>query len=212
MRARVYIITAVLLFTLDQLSKLAAERYLVFGHPLEVIPEFFNLLLNYNSGIAFGLFPKKTTFFALVALVMVVIITWLIRSSRKDQRLFRWALTFQLGGALGNLVDRWLRERGVVDFLDFSVTLNGKVYSWPTFNFADVFVVIGTFFLVVFLVKAPPPELAKVKKRVKLPAEEEEPPELEEVVYEIGQKEGLEELHSVDEPGPLIDEDKEVDG
>ena len=173
-----------------------------------VIPGLFNLLLNYNSGIAFGLFPKKTTFFALVALVMVVVITWLIRSSRKDQRLFRWALTFQLGGALGNLVDRWLRERGVVDFLDFSITLNGEVYSWPTFNLADVFVVIGTFFLVVYLVKAPPPELTRAKEKIEPPAEEEEPPELEEVIYEIGQEEGLEELHSVDELGPLLDEDE----
>ena len=200
MRARVYIITALLLCTLDQLSKLAAERYLKFGEPVDVIPGFFRVLLNYNPGIAFGLFSSYTTFFALVALVMVVVITWLIRSSPKDQRLFRWALTFQLGGALGNLLDRSLREDGVVDFLDFSITLGGKVHSWPTFNFADVFVVIGTFFLVVYLVKAPPPELAMSKKKQETqPPSEDEEPELEEVILEIGHGEGLNELHVVEE-------------
>ncbi len=204
MRARVYIITALLLCTLDQLSKLAAERYLQYAHPIQIIPGLFNLQLNYNPGIAFGLFSSYTTFFALVALIMVIVITWLIRSSHRNQRLFRWALTFQLGGALGNLLDRSLRENGVVDFLDFYVRWHGKTHTWPTFNMADVFVVIGTFFLVVYLIKAPPPELAKPVKVLKLTAEGGTPEEqdLEEIVLEIGRDEGLEELHTVDELPP----------
>jgi signal peptidase II len=184
---------------------LAAERYLQLGRPVPIIPGYFNLLLNFNPGIAFGLFSSYTTFFALVALLMVIVITWLIRSSRKDQRLFRWALTFQLGGALGNLLDRSLREKGVVDFLDLSITLNGKLYNWPTFNLADVFVVIGTFFLVVFLIKAPPPELAKSAVEPGTPSDTE-PPELEEVDFDISHGEGLEELHTVDEFDPLGEE------
>lgn len=208
MRARVYITTALLLFILDQLSKLAAERYLQYGRPVVVIPGYFNILLNYNPGIAFGLFSNMTTFFALVALIMVIVITWLIRSSRKDQRMFRWALTFQLGGALGNLVDRALRERGVVDFLDFSINVRGKLYNWPTFNLADMFVVIGTFFLVIYLIKAPPPELAKpVRRTVPFPSDGS-PPELEEVVFGISHREGLEELRTLDELEPRNNERK----
>ena len=190
-----------LLCTLDQLSKLAAERYLE-ANPVVVIPAYFELILNYNPGIAFGLFSSYTTFFALVALIMVIIITWLIRSSHKDQRLFRWALTFQLGGALGNLLDRSLRERGVVDFLDFSITFQGKEYTWPTFNLADVFVVIGTFFLIIYLIKAPPPEFHRYPTNSKA-AKMTEPPELEEVVFEISEEEKLEELHTVDELAPI---------
>ena len=198
MRARVYIITALLLCTLDQLSKLAAERYLELYKPVSVIEGIFDLQLNYNPGIAFGLFSSHTTFFAMVALVMVIIITWLIRSSRRDQRLFRWALTFQLGGALGNLLDRALREKGVVDFLDFGIIIREKSYDWPTFNFADVFVVIGTFFLVVYLIKAPPPELKSAPARA-LKAAGGEGPELEEIDFDLAEGQGLEELHPVDE-------------
>ena len=208
MRARVYITTALLLFILDQLSKLAAERYLQYGRPIVVVPGYFNILLNYNPGIAFGLFSNMTTFFALVALIMVIVITWLIRSSRKDQRMFRWALTFQLGGALGNLVDRALREKGVVDFLDFSITVNGKLYNWPTFNLADMFVVIGTFFLVIYLIKAPPPELAKpVKQPILFPGGASQP-ELEEIDFGISHREALEELRTLDELEPRNSEPK----
>jgi signal peptidase II len=203
LRARVYIITALLLCTLDQLSKLAAERQLERFVPVPVIEGFFNLQLNYNKGIAFGLFSEKTRVFAVIALVMVIIITWLIRSSNRDQRLFRWALTFQLGGALGNLLDRALRVNGVVDFLDFGVVINDKAFTWPTFNLADVFVVIGTFFLVVYLIKAPPPELANNPKP-KPKAEDEEPQDLEEVDFDIGMREGLEELEPLDEFEPDI--------
>ena len=205
MRARVYITTALLLFILDQLSKLAAERYLQSA-PIVVIPGYFNLILNYNPGIAFGLFSNMTTFFALVALIMVIIITWLIRCSRKDQRMFRWALTFQLGGALGNLVDRALRERGVVDFLDFSIHIKDKFYNWPTFNLADVFVVIGTFFLVIYLIKAPPPELARPVRHTILFPRDDSTPELEEVEFGISHREGLEELHPLDEFAPTNDD------
>lgn len=198
MRARVYIITALLLCTLDQLSKLAAERHLEYLRPVAVIEGLFDLQLNYNQGIAFGLFSDKTRIFAIVALLMVILITWLIRSSSKDQRLFRWALTFQLGGALGNLLDRGLRERGVVDFLDFGVTINNHAYNWPTFNFADIFVVIGTFFLIIYLVKAPPPESSS-KTKAQNDDSPEEPLELEEVNYDIGMREGLQELEPLDE-------------
>jgi signal peptidase II len=196
LRARVYIITALLLCTADQLSKLAAERFLQSG-PIMIIPGLFELELTYNKGIAFGMFRSYTAFFAFVALVMVIIITWLIRSSNRNQRLFRWALTFQLGGALGNLLDRALRELGVVDFLHFFVTLNGKAHSWPNFNVADICVVIGTFFLIVYLIKAPPPELTGGVKKKKRRSDEE--PELEEIDFDIGEKMGLEELHPVDE-------------
>jgi len=187
-----------LLCTLDQLSKLAAERHLEYLRPVPVIEGLFDLQLNYNQGIAFGLFSDKTRVFAIIAMLMVILITWLIRSSSKDQRLFRWALTFQLGGALGNLLDRALRERGVVDFLDFGVTINNHAYNWPTFNFADVFVVIGTFFLIIYLVKAPPPESSN-KTKVQNDDSPEEPMELEEVNYDIGMREGLQELEPLDE-------------
>ena len=72
--------------------------------------------------------------------------------------------------------------------------INEKTYTWPTFNLADVFVVVGTFFLVVYLIKAPPPELANKPK-----AEDEEPQDLEEVNFDIGMREGLAELEPLDE-------------
>jgi signal peptidase II len=54
------------------------------------------------------------------------------------------ALSFTLGGALGNLFDR-LFFGAVTDFLDF-------IY-WPVFNFADTFLVVGLFLLIVSFLK-----------------------------------------------------------
>jgi signal peptidase II len=64
-----------------------------------------------------------------------------------DSKILRTAISFILGGAAGNLIDRIFRPQGVVDFLDFLI----GSYHFPTFNVADSFVVIGTIVLAYYM-------------------------------------------------------------
>ena len=60
----------------------------------------------------------------------------------KRHRALVWGLPLALGGAIGNLVDR-MRYGWVVDFIDIFVTRNGREMHWPTFNVADIAIVVG---------------------------------------------------------------------
>jgi signal peptidase II len=94
--------------------------------------------LNYNSGISFSQLAQAGTIVAaLVAAVAAAVIAALVFAAPR----YRPALGLILGGALGNLVDRLRFGGAVVDFMG--------VYGWPSFNVADVAIVVGTLILVV---------------------------------------------------------------
>lgn len=118
---------------LDQLTKLWAERALSLGEPVPVIGDLLRLHLIYNSGAAFSLGTGSTGVLTVVASVIVVAIVWQALKVRS----MPWAvaLGLLLGGALGNLVDRYFRAPGpgqghVVDFL--------RLPNFPIFNVADI--------------------------------------------------------------------------
>ncbi|MDK2925203.1 MAG: signal peptidase [Bacillota bacterium] len=132
-----------LVLLLDQITKLAVRRYLLPGESLPVLPGIFHLSYVQNPGAAFGILKYQTGFFiAITALVVAAIIFY---APRVDPGLLRVALALELGGALGNLIDR-LRFGYVVDFLDFRI--------WPVFNVADMAIVIGVGLLFVHFLRA----------------------------------------------------------
>ena len=111
---------------------------------IEVLP-IFNLVMEWNRGISFGMFgggalpPWLLAAFAgTVALGLGV---WL---ARIETRLLAVGLGLVIGGALGNIVDR-LRFGAVADFLDFHVA----GYHWPAFNLADTAITIGVGLLLI---------------------------------------------------------------
>jgi len=134
---------------LDQASKLWIRMNLAPGQSL---PADSPVRLTHvtNSGAAFGLLPAQTTFFILVAAFVIVLILLYDRILPQSSPLLKIALGLQLGGAVGNLVDR-LRYGYVVDFFDIRV--------WPVFNVADSAIVVGVailFYLLVFAEKTSP--------------------------------------------------------
>ena len=140
---------------LDLGSKFLVEANLHFGEQIEVIEGFFYLTHVRNPGAAFGMFataPKvlRLTFFIGVSSVAVVIILSFFHTLAPGDRLSGLALGMILGGAMGNLVDR-IRYHEVVDFLHFRLW---QGYSWPDFNFADSFIVVGVGLLVLELLAA----------------------------------------------------------
>lgn len=114
---------------------------------IEVIEGHFDLIFARNKGGAFGFLQGadeslRKPFFLLVSLAAVVFIFSLYRKLARDQWALKWGLPLVLGGALGNLVDR-IRYGYVVDFIDLYVTVGGEEKHWPTFNVADIAIVVG---------------------------------------------------------------------
>lgn len=126
----------------DQITKIIARNSLS-DRALNVIPGFFDLRLSYNRGAAFGVLPDWTPLFIIVALVAIFAIVKL-RSAGPDSRSLSIGLGLLLGGALGNLIDRLISPGNkVTDFLSVHIASKGKTYAWPTFNIADMAIVIG---------------------------------------------------------------------
>jgi signal peptidase II len=129
----------------DQFTKyLVVSRFEL--HESLVVTPFFNLVLVYNRGAAFsflaGASGWQREFFIGIALLASVWLVYLIRKHARDT-LFALGASLILGGALGNVIDRFLYG-AVVDFLDF----HAFGYHWPAFNVADSAITCGAILLV----------------------------------------------------------------
>jgi signal peptidase II len=120
----------------DQITKGLAETVLPM-HPdqsVAIAGDAVRLTYVANRGAAFGILQERTAFFVLVGLGVIAVILASYRYFPVSGTLLNLALGLQLGGAIGNLVDR-VRYGYVVDFIDVSV--------WPVFNLADSAIVVG---------------------------------------------------------------------
>ncbi len=137
---------------LDQVTKLWVDSSLTYADRIPVIDGFFYITHVRNPGAAFGLFTSSPAelrlfFFIGVSLVAIGLIFSFFRRLAPGDRLSALALGLILGGAVGNLIDR-VRLGEVVDFLHFRLWSG---YSWPDFNLADSFIVVGVALLVIEL-------------------------------------------------------------
>lgn len=133
----------VLAVSIDQITKHLANMFL----QARFIPilNFFILTFATNRGIAFGLFAGVKEIVIYLSLTIVVVIS-LIPTFVKLKRSTEIFLSFIVGGALGNLIDR-IRFGYVIDFLTMKY--------WPTvFNIADMFIFFGSIFLLIELLQA----------------------------------------------------------
>jgi signal peptidase II len=136
-------LTLTLILVLDQGTKIIVDRTIPLHHSIPVIDNLFNLTHIRNTGAAFGILAGRRgwvrssflLFFSLVAMVFIVV---LLRRLPENEKTLTIALSFILGGAIGNLLDRLLYGE-VIDFLDFYWSR----YHWPAFNAADSFITVG---------------------------------------------------------------------
>jgi signal peptidase II len=127
----------------------AAKLWLLFGFglagrpPVAVAP-FVDLLLVWNTGISYGLFPQDgpTGPWVLLAVKVAAVIFLWVWLARAASRLTAVALGLIIGGALGNAIDR-LHWPGVMDFVLFHIETTGFSFRWYVFNLADVAIVAG---------------------------------------------------------------------
>jgi signal peptidase II len=139
------LIVAVITVIVDQASKLwlLSGLHLDVRAPIAVTP-FLDLVLTWNTGISYGLFPQQGAIgpWALLALKIVAVAFLWAWLSRAQSRLTALALGLIIGGAVGNAVDR-LHWPGVMDFVLLHAEIGGRNLRWYVFNLADVAIVAG---------------------------------------------------------------------
>ncbi len=142
-RVKLLVAVALVILAVDVVTKIIAVKLLTPGQPVSIIGDTVTWTLVRNSGAAFSMATGSTWILTLIATAVVIGIIWMGR--RLVSPWWAIGLGMILGGALGNLVDRFFRWPGplrghVVDFL--------SVGWWPVFNVADASVVGGAILLV----------------------------------------------------------------
>ncbi|GDY27791.1 MULTISPECIES: signal peptidase II [unclassified Agarivorans] len=150
---------SVVVFALDQITKLAIAKTFDLYERVEVTP-FFNLVSVRNYGAAFSFLSDaggwQRWFFTAIAIFVSGLLLWWMKKTPANQKWQAIAYALVLGGAIGNVVDRVVFGY-VIDFLDFYV----GSYHWPSFNVADSAICVGAVLLVLDSIFSPQPKDAK---------------------------------------------------
>ena len=148
-----WLIWAVVIVAADQWTKELILRNYHWGEAT-TITNFFNIVRAHNTGAAFSFLAQaggwQRWFFVGLGFAATGFIVYMLRQ-HGGQRLFAWALSLILGGALGNVIDR-LVHGYVVDFLDFHWAILAPMFPgghFPAFNVADCGITIGAALLIV---------------------------------------------------------------
>ncbi|WP_415976903.1 signal peptidase II [Rhodococcus sp. 077-4] len=144
LKTRLLIAIASVILLFDLVTKILVVHFVKPGNPIEIVGDVVTLRLVRNPGAAFSMATGMTWLLTVVAVAVVIGVIKIGRTLRSPW----WALGLGLvlGGALGNLIDRFFRAPGpfqghVVDFV--------SVGWWPVFNVADSSIVCGAILLVV---------------------------------------------------------------
>ena len=143
---------AAIVILADQLTKIAIVGSFTLGET-RTVTDFFNLVRVHNAGAAFsflaGASGWQRWFFAVLGVGASALIVWMLRN-HPTQKLFCFAVSLIMGGALGNVIDR-LWHGWVVDFLQFHFTWLAPLFpggDFPRFHLADSAIPAGAIGLV----------------------------------------------------------------
>ena len=123
------------LYALDQLTKHWVLRSISQYDARIGVPDFFHLVNVPNTGAAFGSFKGNNTFFVIISVIALIVVTVLLVRHRRSDPWRDVSLALLLAGILGNLTDRLLYGH-VIDFLLFNLHIR-FADPWPAFNVAD---------------------------------------------------------------------------
>ncbi len=153
----VMFLVGIAVISIDQWSKAAIRQHFGVCDTGAYIPlpdDHFGLTYACNTGAAFSLFAQGNTLllFVFIAIALAVIIWLYIYFSKQPSLLLKISFGLVLGGAIGNLIDRF-RLGYVTDFLLFTIRQIGFVF--PVFNLADSSICLGIFLLMIYLWRRP---------------------------------------------------------
>ena len=136
---------ALIILLADQFTKVLIVGNYALGDSTYVT-NFFNVVRAHNTGAAFSFLANaggwQRWFFTGIGIVAAIFMVWMLKS-HPGQKLFSFAISLILGGAIGNVIDRLLYGY-VVDFLDF----HWKAMHFPAFNIADSAITVGAVCLI----------------------------------------------------------------
>lgn len=136
---------AILVVLIDQTAKLLVRTNLAITEtwmPVDWLKPFLRIIHWKNTGVAFGLFQGSGWIFTIIGLVLILLVILFYRQVWQGPAFWQIALGLELGGALGNFLDRINPQVGyVVDFI--------WVGNFPVFNLADAAIVIGAVVLII---------------------------------------------------------------
>ena len=136
------IILSIIFLIVDQITKILVVNSLVPGENIEIIKNIFSIIYTNNTGAAFSILLGKRIFLIVVAVLIIGVLLYYIKRNKIEKNIDIIALSFVIGGSLGNLIDRIVRGY-VIDFISIKI---GN-YNFPIFNVADILIVIGVFLL-----------------------------------------------------------------
>ena len=134
-----------LIVVVDQVTKAIVRANIPFGGrwmPLDWLAPYFRFVHWENTGAAFGMFQSGGLIFGILAVIVSIFIVIYYPQIPKEEKLMRVAMAMQLGGAIGNLIDR-IVFGPVTDFI--------SVGSFPVFNIADSSITVGVGLLILAL-------------------------------------------------------------
>jgi signal peptidase II len=137
------VLIAAIIVIIDQLTKFLIRKYMVYGEtwaPWDWMMPYVRLLYIHNTGAAFGMFKNANPIFMALAVIVSGVIIYYYPQIPTEEKVIRFALSLQLAGALGNLVDRIFFGR-VTDFI--------SVGNFAIFNVADSSITVGVIILLI---------------------------------------------------------------
>lgn len=143
-----YYLIVVSILILDQVSKFLAVNYVKPQISIPLIENVFHLTYAENTGAAFSILSNKIPLLSIMTTIFIIgllIYLHMLISKKKGFQLLTLSLSFIIGGALGNLIDR-IRLGYVVDFFDF------RLINFAIFNVADCFIVVGSILLIILII------------------------------------------------------------
>ncbi len=149
-KANLYYLIGFVVLILDQATKIFFEKWLVVeGNSVSVIDPILNWTLAYNRGAAFSFLANQggwqKWFFAALGVAVSLFIIYYLRQIPKNAKILAWGLALVLGGAIGNVIDRFLYGH-VIDFIHVHYA---NVWHYPVFNIADMAIMGGMALVVI---------------------------------------------------------------
>jgi len=142
-----YLFVAAAVIVLDAWTKWLVSTRIDLREAIPIIPNFLQLVHVRNTGAAFGIGANADSRIIPILLnigaigVFCIVVVYAFRAAITD-RVLQSGLHLILGGAIGNLIDRF-RLGYVTDFVDVYINAGGQAHHWPAFNVADSAICVG---------------------------------------------------------------------
>lgn len=153
-----FILTGLVILA-DQITKAVVVALIpIYTVGANIFGDLLRIVHVANTGVAFSLGDSmplaiRRILFAIIPLIVIVLVIVVYFRNDEFNSVQRWSICGIIGGGIGNIIDRFFRAEGVVDFIDVKFFGIFGLERWPTFNVADAAVVVcGIILIVSFLV------------------------------------------------------------